>query len=576
MAAARRGDAWLAISDFALVRQSRWREAIASIFDDPDFLPYLRSLRRIAVTYATHDETGAPGSTNLVKPIYHVGWLASRLGLKVVRPLVRGRRAGAARERRAARAGAVKPAVGRGLAATLSDGRAEVAVVVRPVVSHDAAGHDPAGRAARRAARLGAAGRRDRRGRDRPRPRLAGRRRGARSPLPGAAAGEVDLLAEAIESGRRDPVAVGALRSAAELIGPTEGSRVSEPEIDRRRRPGGVARRGRRTGSPRPWPMRSTARGRADWATTGGSTPVATLPAAGGPAAGRRGPVGRHPRLVGRRPVRAARPSAVERQALRRHPARHRRRRGRDRRRGYAGVPLPVENIHPFPTGEAIGAGRGAAWCAAALADELRAARLPQQDGWPVFDLMLLGIGRDGHILSVFPGSSAFDATELGAGHPGADPHRAACRAGDAQPGGHRGRPAACSSSRPARTRPRSSPTSSGRIGDPRRWPAQLAGARARPGSSTRRPPSRCPAGDSRRRLHRGEPVRRAPRGDDPARPRDDGPALGDVWLAAWHATFDFPPSHPDDDVRRWLRDRDAAEARDMGRRPSPTAGWSR
>ena len=32
----------LAISDFALIRQSRWREAIASIFDDPDFLPYLR------------------------------------------------------------------------------------------------------------------------------------------------------------------------------------------------------------------------------------------------------------------------------------------------------------------------------------------------------------------------------------------------------------------------------------------------------------------------------------------------------------------------------------------------------
>ena len=63
----------LAVSDFALVRQSRWREAIASIFDDPDFLPYLRSLRRIAVTYATHDETGAPGSTNLVKPVYHVG-----------------------------------------------------------------------------------------------------------------------------------------------------------------------------------------------------------------------------------------------------------------------------------------------------------------------------------------------------------------------------------------------------------------------------------------------------------------------------------------------------------------------
>jgi GNAT superfamily N-acetyltransferase len=32
-----------------------------------------------------------------------------------------------------------------------------------------------------------------------------------------------------------------------------------------------------------------------------------------------------------------------------------------------------------------------------------------------------------------------------------------------------------------------------------------------------------------------------------------DRPLLGDVWLHAWRATFDFEPSHPDDDVRRWL-----------------------
>jgi GNAT superfamily N-acetyltransferase len=32
-----------------------------------------------------------------------------------------------------------------------------------------------------------------------------------------------------------------------------------------------------------------------------------------------------------------------------------------------------------------------------------------------------------------------------------------------------------------------------------------------------------------------------------------DGPGIGDVWLSAWRATFDFPPSHPDDDVRTWL-----------------------
>jgi glucose-6-phosphate dehydrogenase assembly protein OpcA len=77
----------LAVSDFALDRQARWREAIASAFDMPELLPYLRSIRRIVVTYSTHDPSGAPGSTNLVKPVYHAAWLASRLGLRVVTPL---------------------------------------------------------------------------------------------------------------------------------------------------------------------------------------------------------------------------------------------------------------------------------------------------------------------------------------------------------------------------------------------------------------------------------------------------------------------------------------------------------
>src|SRR5439155_21456018 len=77
----------LTVFDFALVRQSRWREAIASIFDMPECLPYIRAMRRISVTYATHDRTGAPGSTNVVKPVYHVAWLASRLRLSVIKPL---------------------------------------------------------------------------------------------------------------------------------------------------------------------------------------------------------------------------------------------------------------------------------------------------------------------------------------------------------------------------------------------------------------------------------------------------------------------------------------------------------
>ena len=43
--------------------------------------PLLRSVRRFTVTYAAPADGSGP--VNVVKPIYHVAWLASRLGLAV-------------------------------------------------------------------------------------------------------------------------------------------------------------------------------------------------------------------------------------------------------------------------------------------------------------------------------------------------------------------------------------------------------------------------------------------------------------------------------------------------------------
>jgi 6-phosphogluconolactonase len=48
----------------------------------------------------------------------------------------------------------------------------------------------------------------------------------------------------------------------------------------------------------------------------------------------------------------------------------------------------------------------------------LRVGGPPLENGWPVFDVALLGVGPDGHVLSVFPGSATFDRSEVVLGVP--------------------------------------------------------------------------------------------------------------------------------------------------------------
>lgn len=159
------------------------------------------------------------------------------------------------------------------------------------------------------------------------------------------------------------------------------------------------------------------ARGRADWATTGGSVAPAIY------------------RRLAAEPLRSMVPWAAvhvwwgdDRYVPRDHPLSNVKplddilMATGDAEAGQVGmatadtptpVALPIQNIHPFPTTIAIGGARGAAWCATELARELNAAALERNGDWPVFDLIVVGIGGDGHLLSVFPGSAALESGDL-------------------------------------------------------------------------------------------------------------------------------------------------------------------
>jgi len=141
---------------------------------------------------------------------------------------------------------------------------------------------------------------------------------------------------------------------------------------------------------------------------------------------------------------------------------------------GRPGIPIPAGQVHPVPCDEALAAGRDADACAADYARELRAL-LPVDDaGWPVFDLVLAGIGSDGHVLSVFPGSAAFGRREWAVGVPAPDhiePHVARVTLN----------PAVIGAARAVLTMAQGTGKAAilaaifGPQRDPLRWPAQLA-----------------------------------------------------------------------------------------------------
>lgn len=200
------GDHDIEIADFALLRQSRWREAVASSFDLPRLRPFLRSIRSLTVSYAAHD--GAPGATNVVKPIYHLAWLASRLGMTVVDPLRAsdtpwGGYHGVVRSGRRRIAVALQPLEsdhprGTTLELVIEAGRGPHALDVRVTGQADGVTVDTTVDTASMPERH----------------YLAPRRR------------EADLLAETIEDSGAHPITAAALSMAAALVGkPVSGRR---------------------------------------------------------------------------------------------------------------------------------------------------------------------------------------------------------------------------------------------------------------------------------------------------------------------------------------------------------------
>ncbi|HEX7491495.1 MAG TPA: glucose-6-phosphate dehydrogenase assembly protein OpcA [Candidatus Limnocylindrales bacterium] len=197
------------VADWALLRQSRWREAIASVYDLPDLRAHLGAVRRICVDYAAAGTGAAAFDANVVRPLYHVAWLASRLGMTVTKPLSReseGRRVATLRQRDHEVEVVLQPAdskLGSGSTVRVEiDSRLRGAELVGIVSADDHKVEVSILDDGRERVRRSYAA-----------PRLT----------------DIDLLARAVEEGAADPIAVHALTTAARLLGVGLGSHTSGP-----------------------------------------------------------------------------------------------------------------------------------------------------------------------------------------------------------------------------------------------------------------------------------------------------------------------------------------------------------